>query len=301
MNKPEVSVIVLSYNTKNITNKCLTELKSSVDFFQKKTSRKVEVLVVDNSSSDGSVETIKKNQSWVGLIESKTNLGFAKANNLGMKKSSAKYFLLLNSDAFVKKQTLYKAWRHLKKNRNIDILGCRLLFENNKFQPSGGYLPTPFRTIALMFGLDKLPVIRNLIGPIHPKLRSFFNSNNNLEWVMGAFMLLRREVFDITGGFDEMFFMYTEEVEWFKRMQKHKFKLSYKSDLAIVHLGSASSSDKATPIIQEAKGLLKYHQKHYPNSVCLIKATIKIGFALRFLIFSLLRDHRASIYRKALS
>lgn len=300
MKKPEISIIVLSYNTKEITDKCLVELKKSVKYFEEQTNKKIEVIVIDNASSDGSAEFIASKHPWVKLIKSDINLGFAKANNLGMKKAKGKHFLLLNSDAFVKRSSLLKAWQYLQNNKGVDVLGCRLIYKDGKFQPSGGYLPTPFRTISLMLGIDKLPIIKNLIGPIHPKSKHFFKKKNNLEWVMGAFMFMRRQVFQKTGGFDEQFFMYTEEVEWCKRMQEKSFSLVYTPSFSVIHLGAASSSDKSAPILREAQGLIKYHQKHYPNFVYLIKVVIKIGFFVRFVLFSILRDSRADAYRKAL-
>lgn len=300
MKSTEISIIALSYNTKKVTNKCLVELKKSVKYFEEQTNKKIEVIVIDNASPDGSAEFIATKYPWVKLIRSDINLGFAKANNLGMKKAEGKYFLLLNSDAFVKRGTLLKAWRYLEKNQNTDILGCKFVYKSGNFQPSGGYLPTPMRTISLMLGIDKIPIIRNLIGPIHPKSKHFFKKENNLEWTMGAFMFMRASVFKKTGGFDERFFMYTEEVEWCKRMKDKGFNLVYTPSFSVTHLGAASSSDKSIPIVREAQGLIKYHQKHYPSSVRLIKMVIKLGFFVRFVLFSILRDSRADSYRKAL-
>ena len=300
MSKPEISIIILSHNTKKITDRCLKSLNISINFFTKETGESVELVVADNASSDASEAMIQKKHSWVKLIKSTKNLGFAGGNNLGFKKTKGKYILLLNSDAFVKKETVYKAWRYLEKNSSVDVLGCKLKYKNGSFQPSGGYLPTPFRTSALMLGFDKMPIIKNIIKPIHPKVRIFFSAKNNLEWVMGAFMFMRRAVYRDTNGFDERFFMYTEEVEWCRRIQNKNFKLIYTPSFSVTHLGAASSPDKTAPIIQEAKGLIKYHQKHYPNSVYLIKAVIKLGFIARFILFSMLKDPRAKAYGKAL-
>src|SRR5258705_10417374 len=102
----DLSVIVLSYNTKEITNQCLIRLQLSVNSYQAKFKNKVEVIVVDNASSDGSVEMIQKNHSWVELIASKENTGFSKGNNIGIKRAKGEYILLLNSDALIEEDTL---------------------------------------------------------------------------------------------------------------------------------------------------------------------------------------------------
>src|SRR4030042_3149838 len=143
MLKPGLSVIIVSWNTKSVTDECLKRLKVAAYHVRDKLT--VEVIVVDNDSKDGTSEMIEKKYPWVKLVRSGTNLGYAKGNNLGYKKSSpkSKYLLLLNSDAYVEKETLVNSLNYFDSNKDCDVLGCKLLHENGKLQPSAGSLPTP--------------------------------------------------------------------------------------------------------------------------------------------------------------
>lgn len=283
MEDVKLSVIILSYNTKDITEKCLRYIEEAARAAERKTKLQVETIVVENGS-DGTSSLIKDKFKWVKLIEPKENTGFAKGNNIALKITKGDFLLLLNSDAYVEKETFVKAVKYFKNNPECDVLGCKLVFEDGKFQPSGGFLPTPFNTIAWMFWIDKLPLIKNFIKPVHPKDKDFFAEDRKLEWVMGAFLMMKREVYEKTKGFDENFFMYMEEVEWLKRIKEAGFNVYYTPNFSVTHLDKASSNfEIRKPLIREIQGLLYFHKKYYPKTFPIIKIAIYKGCLLRML------------------
>lgn len=288
--KKGISVIILSWNTLEITDKCLFCLKKSIDFLNNKVE--VEVLVVDNNSSDGSAQMIAKKYPWVKLIKSDVNLGYVKGNNLAFKKTSKNdYLLLLNSDAYVQADTLLKSINYLENRKGCDVLGCRLEYENGKFQPSAGLLPTPFTVFTWMFGLHALPLIGNLFPGVHPKSFTFFANNRQVGWVMGAFLFMRREIFEKTKGFDENFFMYMEEVEWCRRASNLGYTIWYTPDFSITHLDKASSSNNEERIAKifgmEILGLKYYLVKYYPNELIFLKPILFLGIFTRYIFYVL--------------
>lgn len=303
MSKLDLSVIVLSYNTKDITDECLTKLKEAAGYCEKTLQNSVEVIVIENASSDSSAEMIKKKHPWVNLIISKTNTGFSGGNNLGMKKSSKPFILLLNSDAFVQKETLSTALQYFADHEECGVLGCQLRFADGRVQPSAGFLPTPFNTIFWISGFALLPFFNKLAPPIHPKDKAFFGHEHQVEWVMGAFFMLKREVYTKTGGFDESIFMYGEEVELCKRIKDLGYKMFYVPEFFITHLDKASSKFLLEkPLLNEIKGIVRYFHQHYPKDYSYVRLVIWFSLMLRIFAFAILgKGQRIKAYKEALS
>lgn len=290
----KVSVIICTYNTKELTSKCLDKLKESIEFLNKP----VEAIVVENGS-DGTGEMIKKKYPWVKLIEPSENTGFAKGNNLGIKASDkiAEFYLFLNTDALVEKETLVKAINFMENNKSCSVLGCKLKFADGKIQPSAGYLPNPINTALWMFGLDRFSP-----KPVHPKSIMFFKKDRRFDWVMGAFLFMRREVVEKTRGFDDNFFMYMEEVEWSKRINDNGFEIWYTPSFGITHLDKASSGNDLTkPLTREIQGLIFYLKRYYPSYDKLMRFVIWCGIVARWIGFRLFgNSKKANIYKTIL-
>jgi len=292
MPKPGVSVVIVSWNTRDITDKCLACMKKAVDFVKDRVN--VEVIVVENASSDGTPEMIVKKHSWVKLINSGSDLGYAKGNNFGVKRTNKKnqYLLLINNDAYVRENTISDALNFFEKQPECDVLGCRLQYVDGRFQPSAGYLPTPFSVWTWIWGLDLIPLVKNWLKAVHPKDPSFFKSDREAGWVMGAFLFIKREVFEKTHGFDENFFMYMEEVEWCRRVHEAGYHIWYSPKFTITHVDKASAfgdpKELAKIFRKEILGLVYYLRKHYRQQIWWLLPIIKIGTLLRFLVFALL-------------
>ncbi|MBI2018688.1 glycosyltransferase family 2 protein [Candidatus Daviesbacteria bacterium] len=294
----DISIIILSYNTQEITDKCLRRLQLSRVNCQKKLKNKIEVIVLDNASSDGSVEMIKKNHPWVKLIVSKENTGFSKGNNIAMKKVKNPFILLLNSDVYLEEESLYKTLAYFRVNLNCDLLGARLNFVSGKLQPSSGNLPNPVNIVFWILGLSLLPIIGSIIPPFHPKNKGFFSKAHQVGWVMGAFFAFKQEVFEKTHGFDENLFMHMEEIEWCKRISDYGFKIWYVPQVEVVHLHGASTNfDLGKSFLNELKGVKYYLQKYYRNFYLPVKLFLILGLVLRIIAFSLLgKTKRARVY-----
>lgn len=275
----DLSIIILSFNTKDITDECLRRLRSS------------EVIVLDNASTDGSPEMIEKKYPWVKLIKSRENTGFAKGNNIAMKHSNNPIVLFLNSDCFVEKDTLEKASLYFK-NKSCDALGVRLTHENGKLQPSAGDLPNPLNTILWIFGIA---------NSFHPKNSEFFEKEKQVGWVTGAFLMMRKKVFEKAGGFDEKIFMYMDEVDLCKRINMAGAKICFTPDIAVTHMQRASNKDAPErAFVLELKGIKYYFQKYY-SIYPFLRLFLVLGLILRIIAFSFLGNtKRARAYLEAL-
>ncbi len=302
MNSLDLSVVILSYNTKDITSICLGKLKASLDYCQKKLGNKIEVIVVDNNSEDGSAAMIKADFPWVKLLALKENTGFSKGSNIGMRESKSPFILLLNSDVYLEEESLYKAMAYFRVNLNCDVLGCKLKYASGKFQPSAGNLPNLANSIFWILGISALPIIGRLTFPFHPNYQQFFSKAHQVGWVTGAFFMLKRKVFEKTSGFDENLFMYLEEVEWCKRIRDYGFKVWYTPQFEVVHLhGASSKSYPQVLYINELKGIKYFFKKHYPIRSVLLKFFLVFGTTLRIIAFSLLgKTKRARAYMEGL-
>lgn len=298
MGELDLSVIILSYNTKDITQKCLLKLNEAKNYCEGRLGNKVKIIVLDNASSDGSVEMVKEDYPQVKLIASKENSGFSKGNNLCLKQVKTPFILLLNSDVYVEEESLYKTLAYFRVNLNCDVLGARLKYASGKLQPSAGNLPNPVNLIFWILGLSLLPTVKYFIPPFHPRDKGFFSKAHQAGWVMGAFLALKRTVFVSASGFDENLFMHMEEVEWCKRIKQAGFKIWYVPQVEAVHLQAASTQfDLRGSFLDELKGVKYYLQKYYPSFYLPTKLFLILGLILRFFAFSMLgKKDRARVY-----
>lgn len=292
-NPPLVSIIIVSYNTAKLTQQCLTHALASSGF----DPGELEVIVVDNHSTDHTVTLIQKNFPTVKVITTPSNLGFGAGNNLGVKAARGQDILLLNTDAFLKPETLRQLREVLRADPNALAVSPRLVTADGQTQQSLGYFPTLSRVIAWMWGLDKLPFIKTLFPtPYHFYDTSRYTDNLTPDWLMGAAVLLRRDDYLTVGGFNESIFMYGEEVELFYRLH-----LAYPAKaprllatLSITHLGSASTTQaKLSRLLAEFSGIKIFYQLHFPALLPLLKFVIGSGVLLRAMVFSLQPARRA--------
>lgn len=265
----DVSVIIVNYNTREILGECLRSVRERTEGLE------YEVIVVDNASVDGSQEYIRRAFPWVRLIESKKNLGFGKANNLGMKEARGKYLFLLNSDTILKNNALKIFYEYSeqygnasniltnKKDRGIGALGAILLGPDGRNCHSYGRFITPARELKevvakyLKFLKDK--------DKFNP---SSVSAPKEVDYITGADLWVPREVFERTGGFDPAFFMYCEEVDWQKRMDDIGLKRVIIPGPEIVHLeGGSDRSKKKVWSPSRLKNIYTskriYYKKHF--------------------------------------
>lgn len=290
MPKLDLSIITISFNTREILTDCIKSVikyTKGIDY---------EILVVDNASTDGSLERIKeleKKYPQVKLIDAKANVGFGKANNLGAKNAQGEYLLLLNSDTLVFDNAIKESLDALKKIHQCGVFSCKLLNADKSVQASGGHFPNFGNVFAWQFFIDDLPLIGKLIPSFHPQLGSY-NRNREMDWVTGAFMITPKKVFDTVGGFDENIFMYTEEMEICYRLRQLGFKTVYHNSPAIIHLGGASGGS-VFALTSEIKNMIYFWKKHKSSwQLPFIKIFFFFGSLLRLLIFGIIKgDEKA--------
>ena len=303
MIKPILSIIIVSYNTAEITVNCLKSVLSDkgleFDLDKKYTTSTsatipTEIIVVDNASTDDTTTRLKGLKTKINIIKNQKNLGFSKANNQGFKIASGNYILLLNSDTIIKHSAISQSLIWLSAHPEAGVCTGQLLNKDGTIQPTGGFFPNLLNTFTWCLFLDDLPFVNKLIPPIHPHSPQFYTKDNfylkdrQLDWVTGAFMLLRKEIIDKTKGFDPNYFMYSEEVEWSYRIKKTFPKLQtwYLIGPQIIHLGGASATNNTDKLLREYLGILHFFKKHKPKEAKFARIFLRLGALLRSLFNS---------------
>lgn len=301
----DVSVIIVSYNVKDLLRNCL----DSVIKFTKDVE--FEIIVVDNTSSDDSLSYLSS-LSDIGnlkVIASPENGGFAKGNNLGIKQAKGKYILLLNPDTLLTENSIGRMFLWMEGHKDVAVSSCQLVDSEQQISPTGGYFPTLQSVAAWAFFLDDLPIISKFVKPYHPdagpfhKDKTMYQSEFYPDWVTGAFFFVRKEAIDKVGYLDENFFLYGEELEWCLRFKEAGFKVGYTPLTKIVHLERKSSDSlPRNAILGEFKGLKYIYAKHFPGSKQILIGTLLDLAAFARIVFWLVRlkPEMAKIYIEAL-
>ncbi|HTK03896.1 MAG TPA: glycosyltransferase family 2 protein [Alphaproteobacteria bacterium] len=293
----DLSIVIVNYNTKKITEDCI---KSIV-----KNSKNIsyEIILVNNSSSD----KFKKTNN-LRLITNKLNVGFATANNQGVKIAKGKYILFLNSDTIMYDNVLGEMVNWMENNSQVGVATCGLKNKDGSLQATGGFFPT-LPTVFSWMTIQDFPFVDYFIKPFHPfhtksffaKGGNFYSNSKELDWVTGAFLLTRREILEKVGGWDESYFMYVEEVDLCFKIKKLGYKVSYLPKWSITHLGGASSKTRELSLIGEYQGIKKFYKNHYPKwQFPILRSILKIGAVGRIILFGILEgSESAKIYAQA--
>lgn len=261
----DVSVVVVSFNTRDLVRECLRTL------FDETAGLRCEVIVIDNDSSDGSADMIEAEYPNVRLIRSATNLGFAAANNRGFAIAQGRYVVLLNSDAFLKPGALCRSVAHMEANPRVGLGGARLIGRDESWQPSARMFPSLLNDLLTISGLAaKFPKSR-FMGRVDRTWADPMEAAP-VDWVPGAFTIIRRNVLDEVGSFDERFFLYYEEVDLCRRVRAAGYEVWYWPDVVTVHLGGESSKTVARVRLSAVgsqlalwrmRSALLYYRKHH--------------------------------------
>ncbi len=237
MTTPELSVIIVSWNVKNLLKKCLESI------FKYQGNIALEIIVADNASKDGTVEMIKKEFPQVELIPNASNLGFAAANNQGILKSSGDFLLILNPDTEIIKDSLTKILEFMKKNYQIGITGCKHLNPDWTIQPSVRRFPTFWPLFFIITKIAK--IFPNIPVVYHYLAKNFdYKISQPVDQVAGSCMLLRKQTIDEIGLFDENFFIWFEEVDLCQRAKAAGWQVWYNHNAEIIHHGGQSFSQE---------------------------------------------------------
>ena len=254
----DVSFIIVNWNTKDIILQCIDSLTSRKEYYTQ------EIIVVDNASRDGSSEAIKAKYPEVQLIQNSDNLGFARANNIGIKKSSGAYVCLLNSDIQVLDHTISFMIDYMNTNKNIGLSGPKILWPDMTLQHSCMNYPGILTQICETFSLNRLFPHTALCSGEY----MYFFSHDRLikvDWLIGCFLMIRREVLETVGLLDELFFIYSEETDLCKRMHEAGWDIIFLPQVSAIHHNASSSSKNPIRFSAEQRlSALKYWKKHKP-------------------------------------
>ncbi len=292
----DLSIVIVNYNTKELTLSCIESIKKNTHKIR------YEIIVVDN----GSEEELGIRDEELKMVRNRKNLGFAKANNQGIELSKGRYVLLLNSDTLIHDNVLGEMVGWMGENPKIGIATCALKNKDGSLQGTGGYFPSLLRVFSWMT-IQDFPFVDYFIKPFHPtkeksfsKNDKFYSESKELDWVTGAFMMIRRGVVDEIGYLDEEYFMYTEETDFCFRAKKKGWKVFYNPKWSITHLGGASST-KEFPILSEYKNIKLFYRKHYPKwQYPILRFLLKVGALGRIVVLGTMRGgENAKIYAKA--
>jgi GT2 family glycosyltransferase len=252
----DINIIIVSWNAKGHLINCLNSLSNPRGFTQ-------EIIVIDNGSSDGSVEIIENQFPQVKLIKNNDNLGFAKANNIGIRASTGRYVCLINSDVIVLDGGIEKLIEFMDKNPLVGMSGPRTLNQNYTLQHSCFHFPSIWNNFCQVFGLNKLfPKSKFFSGPIMKYWPH--DCERRVDMLNGCFWLVRRIALNEVGLLDEDFFFYGEDVDWCKRFHEAAWDVMFYPQAEIIHIGGGSSINSPIMFFLEMQRAdLHYWRKHH--------------------------------------
>jgi GT2 family glycosyltransferase len=278
----KLSIIIVNYNTHILT-------KQTVDaVLKQKVSFEYEIILVDNASSDGSIEKLNEDfnmfikEKKFFIIINKENLGFAKANNIGIRAAHGQYILILNSDTVVEEACLEKCLKKLETDGKVGALGCKVVLPDGQLDHAckRGF-PTPKASLHYLLKLHKKNPSK--YGQ-YDALHIGEDEVGEVDSLMGAFMLMPRKVLDQVGLLDETFFMYGEDIDLCYRIKQAGYKVIYYPEAKIIHYKGGSSKKRRTKVIYDFhKAMWIFYKKHYYKKYNLgITLCVYIGIWVKY-------------------
>jgi N-acetylglucosaminyl-diphospho-decaprenol L-rhamnosyltransferase len=274
-----LSIIIVNYNVKFFLEQCLCSVIKAIAGIE------AEVLVIDNDSADGSVGYLRPKFSFVRFIENKENLGFAKANNIGLALAKGKYVLFLNPDTIVAEDSFQKSIDFILSNQDAGALGVKMVDGSGKYlKESKRGFPSPWASFCKLAGLTFL----------FPRSGIFANyylgdlteqRNQMIDVISGAFFFVKQETLDQTGGFDERFFMYAEDIDLSYRIQQAGFKNYYLSETTIIHFKGESTKKDRRYVKLFYRAMSQFARKQFRgSSTHLFSVMIEVAIWFRSVI-----------------
>ncbi|TAL58831.1 MAG: glycosyltransferase [Bacteroidetes bacterium] len=273
----KLSIIIVNYNVEHFLEQCLHSV------FKACSGMESEVIVVDNSSVDGSVSMVQKKFPQIRLIANEKNVGFSAANNQAIKESKGEYILLLNPDTVVQEDTFEKTLRFMDEHKESGGLGVMMLDGKGNFLPeSKRGLPTPSVAFYKVFGLAALFSRSKTFGKYHLGYLDK-NKTNEVDVLAGAFMLIRRSVLDKVGLLDETFFMYGEDIDLSYRITLAGYKNYYFPETRIIHYkGESTKKSSVNYVLVFYNAMAIFAKKHFAkNQAKTFSVLIYFAIALR--------------------
>ncbi len=280
----DLSIIIVNFNTGKFVTLCL-------DFIRKNPpSKTYEIFVVDNNSSDNSVQLIKRHYPEVRLIRNSTNFGFSYANNQAIGRSRGKYIFILNPDTVVTRGAFDELVDFMEAHPDAGVGGAKILNFDGSIQYSCRRFPT---MLYVFFGrrsflMRFLP--RNKFSDEYLMMSEDYSRDLEVDWVFGAAMILRRKALREVGIFDEEYFIFVEDTDLCYRMREKGWKVFFVSNAVVFHhLGVTRDRFWKTTVLHHNLGMFKFFKKHYRMGL-LTNGMLSIGLSLRLLLLGMMRS-----------
>lgn len=280
MNRPVLSIVIVNYNTKNLLKQCIESIAKNISKYS------YEIIVVDNNSNDGSAEFLQKSNAIKTILNNR-NVGFAKANNAGVKIATGEYVLILNSDTVILPDSIDKMIEYMINNPDVGIQGPKIVNENSGIsQPSWDFMPTIiWENVRKLFSpkyIKKYKVLAKAIAFRQHKIRE-------VPVLSGACMLISKNVFNTIGFLDENFFLYFEEPDFCERARKYGWKIVFFPHAEIVHMLSKSMEKESYRTqIYYRQSQLYYYSKYRPE---IERVILKYYIYLKYKVKSLFANN----------
>ncbi len=284
---PLVSVIIVNWNT-------YAELRLCLEALCGQRAVPLEIIVVDNNSSNGSARNLPHEFPSVRLIANRENLGFAEGCNQGLRISQARYMLLLNPDTVPNPEAIEAMVRFLEANQSAGAVGCELVLLDGTAQITYSAFPN-FWTYLVLHSLvsPMIRKMRRIVGTVRQRLgiRERMAGPKRVGWLMGACLMVRRQVVDQVGLLDSEFFMYCEDTDWCRRMHDNGWQIFYLPSATIAHLHQRSSRQrKFATLVQLYTSLRRYYLKHKSgNALRGLTVLVTVDMIFRLVLLTLAR------------
>jgi N-acetylglucosaminyl-diphospho-decaprenol L-rhamnosyltransferase len=276
LGEASLDMVIVSYQCRDLLLDCLASLRAHP------LGVPTQVVVVDNGSTDGTIEMVRKDFPDVELIPSSENLGFSRANNLGIRSGDGQYVLVLNPDTRVLDDSLGTLLALMEERTEIAVCGCRLELEDGSFDHAAKRsFPTPLGALAHFSGVGRRANAPARLAQYRaPEVKA-----GPVDAVNGAFMLIRRAALDEVGLFDEGYWMYMEDLDLCYRFARSGWVVWYEPRATVMHVKAGSSGSPRNPRLNYAfhYGMLRFYRKHYAgHRNPALNAAVYLGIATKF-------------------
>ena len=249
-----VSIAIVTYNNSSVIKKCLNSIFETIK------NLKFELIIVDNGSSDNTVEIIEKDFKNVRLIKNNRNIGFGAAHNIAIKLGRGKYHLVLNPDIIFSENSIEKLFNFMEKNLEVGLVSPKIILSNGSIQYLCKRLPSLFDFIIIRFMPKFIRKIFQARIDYYEMRQPGYNKIMDVLFLTGAFMLVRRNVLDKVGGFDENFFMYFEDVDLCRRIKKISRTVFY-PHTSVIHLWEGGTRKNIQLLLTSIRSAIYYFNK----------------------------------------
>jgi N-acetylglucosaminyl-diphospho-decaprenol L-rhamnosyltransferase len=275
-----ISIIIVSWNVRDLLRQCLLSVNSQSLTVHR--SLVTEILVVDNASHDGTVEMLRAEFPNVRVIANNKNLGFTRANNQALAVAQGRYLFLLNPDTELRPLALQTMVDYMAEHSDVGMLGPRLFYGDGTSQSSRRRFPS-LMTAFLESTILQQWFPRNRVLTHFYMLDTSDDNTQEVDWINGSAMFTRREVYEKLGGFDEGFFMYSEELDWCRRIKEAGWKIVYLPTAQITHYeGKSSEQAAARRDIYFNSSKIRYFRKYRGAFIAeILRAFLLLTFVYR--------------------